>query len=249
VPDGTWWSIPAFIRDVKQKFPDFQRPAGDYDSWFIKREADSVFLRGFAHWDDVDGALIRYFISGPLYWLGAVELAAPDEGAAPTAFRSTSSENTKNKIENGKITVASNGKISVPRLAPRTARYQIARFCEWEQDRVDEYLYHITTHSLAKAKEQGLKIDHLLKILQKYSTSPIPPAFQKALHRWEVNGTEAKVESLTVLRVTKPEILNELRQKAGRFLGEPLGPVSVVIKPGAESKIQSILAEMGLLTE
>lgn len=249
VPDGVWWSIPAFIRDVKQKFPDYQRPAGDYDSWFIKRDSDGTFLRGFAHWDDVDGALIRYLIAGPLYWLGAVELAAPSQDASPTAFRSAGGESRRVKTENGKIIVASSGKITVSRFAPRTARYQIARFCEWEEPKADDYLYRITTHSLAKAKEQGLKVDHLLKILQKYSNSPIPPAFHKALHRWEVNGTEAKVESMTVLRVSKPEILNELRQKAGRFLGEPLGPVSVVIKPGAESKVQLILAEMGILTD
>ena len=77
----------------------------------------------------------------------------------------------------------------------------------------------------------------------------MPPAFQKALHRWETNGTEARVETVTVLKLGKPELLTELRAKAGRFLGEQLGPVSVVIKPGAESKVQLILAEMGLLAE
>ena len=71
----------------------------------------------------------------------------------------------------------------------------------------------------------------------------------KALQRWEVNGTEAKVEHLTVLRVSRPEVLNELREKAGRFLGEPLGPVTVIVKSGAESKVMAILAEMGLLAD
>ena len=31
IPEGKWWSLPAFIRDIKAKYPDFQRPAGDYD--------------------------------------------------------------------------------------------------------------------------------------------------------------------------------------------------------------------------
>ncbi len=47
VPDNKWWSLPVFIRAIKEKYPDFQRPAGDYDSWFIKRIADGVYLRGF----------------------------------------------------------------------------------------------------------------------------------------------------------------------------------------------------------
>jgi hypothetical protein len=47
VPEGKWWSINAFVRDIKQKYADFQRPAGDYDSWFIQRASDGEYLRGF----------------------------------------------------------------------------------------------------------------------------------------------------------------------------------------------------------
>ena len=31
IPEGKWWSLNAFVRDIKQKYADFQRPAGDYD--------------------------------------------------------------------------------------------------------------------------------------------------------------------------------------------------------------------------
>ncbi|HJQ13697.1 MAG TPA: hypothetical protein VJ830_03030, partial [Anaerolineales bacterium] len=44
IPEGKWWSINAFVRDIKQKYADFQRPAGDYDSWFIKRLSDGQYL-------------------------------------------------------------------------------------------------------------------------------------------------------------------------------------------------------------
>ncbi len=55
---------------------------------------------------------------------------------------------------------------------------------------------------------------------------------------------------LNRLRVGSPEVLDELRKtKAGRFLGETLGPVTVVIKPGAQAKVLAALAEMGLLAE
>jgi hypothetical protein len=52
------------------------------------------------------------------------------------------------------------------------------------------------------------------------------------------------------LRVARPEILEELRRsKAARFLGENLGPASVVIKEGAQSKVLAALTELGLLAE
>jgi hypothetical protein len=95
-----------------------------------------------------------------------------------------------------------------------------------------------------------LKAGQLLSLLAKNASGPIPPAFVKALQRWEINGTEARVEHLVVLRVSRPEVMNELKNsKAGRFLSEPLGPTAAVVKPGAESKILEALAEMGLLAE
>jgi hypothetical protein len=249
IPEGKWWSLPAFIRDVKAKYPDFQRPAGDYDSWFIKREADGAYLRGFAHWEQVDGALVRYFITSILFWLGQVELAAPEEGAEPTAFRVVS-EKLKVKNEEGKLVARSNGQIVVPRFAPRAVRYQVARFCEWGRAKGDEYHYTITPSSLKKAGEQGLKVGHLLSLLAKYAAGGIPPVLVKALKRWESNGTEARVQTQVVLRVSRPEVLEELRKsKAGRFLGELLGPTTVVIKEGAQSKVLAALAELGLLAE
>jgi hypothetical protein len=249
IPEGKWWSLPAFIRDVKAKYPDFQRPAGDYDSWFIKRESDGEYLRGFALWDQVDGALVRYFITGVLFWLGQVELASPEEGAEPMAF-SVISEKVKVRSEEEKIVARSNGQIAVPRFAPRAVRYQVARFCEWDVVREDEYRYIITPSSLKRAAEQGLKVEHLLVLLAKYTSAGIPPVLVKALKRWEGNGTEARVQTQVVLRVSRQEVLEELRKsKAARFLGEMLGPTTVVIKEGAQSKVLAALAELGLLAE
>jgi hypothetical protein len=249
IPEGKWWSLPAFIRDVKAKYPDFQRPAGDYDSWFIKRESDGEYLRGFTYWDQVDGALVRYFITGILFWLGQVELARPEDGAEPTAFR-VISEKSKGRSEEGKIVARSNGQIAVPRFAPRAVRYQVARFCEWNEAKEDEYRYTITPPSLKKATEQGLKVEHLLALLAKYTASGIPPVLVKGLKRWEANGTEARVQTQVVLRVSKPEVLEELRKsKAARFLGEMLGPTTVVLKDGTQSKVLAALAELGLLAE
>jgi hypothetical protein len=146
--------------------------------------------------------------------------------------------------------VASNGLISVPRLVPRVTRYLIARFCEWDEPRPDEYRYRVTTTSLKKAIQQGLKVGQLLSLLAKNATAGIPPSFVRALKRWEANGTEARVETHTILRVSRPEVLEELRKsKAGRFLGETLGPVTVIVKPGAQARVLAALAELGLLAE
>ncbi len=251
IPPNQWWSLPAFLRDLKQKHPDFQRPAGDYDSWFIKRASDGQYLRGFAWWDSVDGALVRFTIQ-TMHWLGLVDLASPEEGKEFTAFRLTQESTQVDRYTGtqGKIAIASNGKISVSRYFSRAARYQIARFCEWDEPKGDDFIYHVSARSLQRASEQGLKAEQLLALLVKATQGSVPPALVKALKRWEANGTEARAESQTVLRVSRPEVLEELRKsKAARFLGEPLGPTAVVVKSETVPKIAAALAELGVLLD
>lgn len=248
IPQNKWWSLPAFLRAIKEKFPDFQRPAGDYDSWFIKRASDGQFLRGFAYWDSVDGALVKYFIQ-VLHWLGKVNLAVPEEGKEATAFFLLSSVDEK-KEEKGRIVVSSNGRITISRYFSRAVRYQISRFCEWDDEKGDEYLYSVSAQSLKRAGEQGLKAEQLLAMLVKHTNGAVPPAMVKALKRWEQHGAEARVENLLVLRVSRPEVMEEMRSsRAGKFLGELLSPTAVVVKSGAIEKVMAAITELGLLAE
>jgi hypothetical protein len=250
IPENKWWSLPAFVHSLKEKHPDFQRPAGDYDSWFIKRGSDNEYLRGFASWDEVDGALVGYMITGPLFWLGFVDLATSAGSDIVSAFRINDNKSRIPIAETARLMVSSQGKIVIPWLFPRLARYQIARFCDWEPEKEREYHYQITTTSLNRAMEQGLKVRQLLTLLARNSVAEIPPVIIKALKRWEVKGTEARLETRTILKVSDPGILEVLRKsKAGRFLGETLGPVTVTVKKGAQYKVLGALAEMGLLGE
>lgn len=250
IPEGKWWSINALIRDIKLSYADFQRPAGDYDSWFIKREADGQYLRGFGCWDQVDGALIRFFITKILHWLGQVDLCMTEGAAEPTAFRVIHSESSTAAREDSKLHVSSQGLISVPRLAPRVVRYQVARFCEWDEPREDLYRYRLSTRSLTRAKEQGLKVEHLLALLSRHTEAGLPPSLVKALKRWEANGTEARVQTQVILKVSRPEVLEELRRsRAAKFLGEVLSPTTVVVRGGAVQKVMEALMELGIVGE
>jgi hypothetical protein len=252
-----YWSLNAFVAAVRQAQPDFQRPAGDYDSWFLRDVHSGEFLRGFAHWDKVDGALLRYMITGPLHWLGIVDLAAPEKNAPAAAFRFScwAPELLHGKAPAGleaetePVQVSSEGRLFVPRLAPRVTRYQIARFTEWEGESGGVYRYRVTPAALKRARQQGLRASHLLALLRRQAPS-VSPSLARALERWEERGSEARLERLLVLRLSSPDLLQALRaSRAGRFLGEPLGPTAVVVKPGAAEKVLAALAELGYLGE
>ncbi len=253
-PDG-WWSLPAFVQSIRDTMPDFQRKAGDYDSWYIRDRRTGQYLRGFESWDSVDGELIRYLIYGPLHWLGIFDLAAPEPDGPITAFRRSSLGPAllAGKIPGGlpretkPAHVRSDGRYALPYLAPRVARYQLARFGEWEGERGGAYRYRLTPDSLAQARESGLRVSHLLALLEKYADST-PPNVVKALDRWDRQGAEARLEQVTVLRLNSPDLLQALRRsRAARFLGTPLGPTAIVVKDGAGDRVLAILAEMGYL--
>jgi len=251
VPPQTWWSLKAFINEIKQHHADFQRPAGDYDSWFIKSASDGQYLRSFANWDRVDGELIRFLIVDVMHRLGLLDIASAGEDKEPSAFRLPAAQASRaSAAENGKLHITSQGRITAPRQVARSVRYQLARFCEWEGQGPEEYRYRINPRALERGAKQGLKVEHLVALLAKHGSAGIPAAVTKALRRWETTGIEARTESQVVLRVTRPEIIKELRKsKAAKYLGEPLGPTTVIVKGGAIQKVAEAMTELGLLLD
>jgi len=257
IPQETWWNLESFVTAIHQQQPDFQRPAGDYDSWFIHHTDSGEYLRGFEHWDHVEGQLLRFIITGPLHWLGIFDLGAPREDQPARAFRFSKWSQALLRgeapeglpIEDQKIQARSDARLNLSPLVPRAVRYQIARFSHWEGLKRGIYLYKITPASLERASQQGLRSDHLLTLLRKHADA-LPPTLVKAIEHWEEHGGQVRIEEVQVLRLSSPEILGKLRaSRAVRFLGDPLGPTTVIVKPGAREKVLAALAEMGYLGE
>src|SRR5690606_39732442 len=43
---GAWYSQADVIRAIREIEPDFQRPTGDYDTWYIRNHTTQEFLKG-----------------------------------------------------------------------------------------------------------------------------------------------------------------------------------------------------------
>ncbi|HWQ46093.1 MAG TPA: helicase-associated domain-containing protein [Longilinea sp.] len=258
IPQTTWWNLTSFLNYIKETQPDFQRPAGDYDSWFIRQAESETYLRGVSAWDQVDGAYIRYLITEPLYWLGWCDLAAPGPDKPVEAFRFTAwaVDLWKEKIPNiaseetGKVRVSPNGLLVVPGNTPRAVRYILARCSQWLTSKENGYRYRLTPSSLENAAKQGLKISHITSILRKFSSGPIPPTLIEALERWEKVGVQSQIESVVILKVSQPQILTALQQsRAGRYINEVLSPTVATLKSGKAGLVSDVLVELGYLAE
>jgi hypothetical protein len=260
LPRQTWWDVEAFVASAHERQPSFQRPGGDFDSWYLRRRApEGEFLRGFEHWEAVEGAYLRHLIAGPLFALGAADLALDEAGAHPVAFRLTRAFDAlhddlpQEAIDDavGPCTLNADGTISVPRLTSRAQRYLIARFCRWQALTPDVYAYRLTPRSLESGTRQGLKSRHVVSVLEAATASPVPPALRRAIERALTRGPEAELQATLVLRLENARILEELRlnRMTSRYLGEALGARSVAVRRRDWEALCAAAARLGLLIE
>lgn len=258
IPAGQWWHLESFVSYVYQINPDFQRPAGNYDTWYIKKAETGEYLRGFEHWDAIDGAFIRFMLTGPLFWLGLVDLASSSSDSQILAFKCSNwcADLLSNqppegiKPEDVKLVIDSYGKIILPLRFSRTIRYQISRFCDWNGKSKDGYTFQISPVSLQRAKDQGLKISHFLKIVQSVIPHPFPPKLKTALENWENHGTLAHFTHAILLHVADPEAINQLQTTSvKKFIQAVLNPNTVAVLPTGVEQVRKALIEMGYLSE
>jgi hypothetical protein len=234
-PPRGWWSIEDFIEAVQREAPDFQRPLGDYDRWYIRSE-DGEYLKDFkSSWYAVEGALIEFFIGGPMHWLGLVDMA--DDAARLTVYgRSIAHEEAwpDPVDEEDPPEMDEDGTIRVPRRASRVARYQIARMTTWKLAG-DPYVYLLDAAGLAAAQAQGLDRGQVSAILARYVNreegAPQPSVAVAMQGPADGAGQQVQLRNAIVLRTVSEAFLDELYAEPDtrRLLGERLGPMACVV--------------------
>lgn len=261
VPVNEWWSLDSFVAAIKNYQPDFQRRGGDYDSWYIRDAQTNEYLRGFAHWERVDGALIRWLLEGPLCWLGLVDVApSPQRGDGENvdvAFRLTALGAAFLGLRAWPASAPSapcladaDGLLRVPLAARGYTRFQIARIADWLPLEEDHYAYRLTPASLERARERGITVTRILPFLRE-AAGDVPSALIGALHRWERAGREATLEDVLVLKLKSAELLETLRATPSlrELLGEALGPTAIALRRADADKLRAALAEVGILLD
>ncbi|MFQ3567078.1 MAG: helicase-associated domain-containing protein [Aggregatilineales bacterium] len=252
LPQEGWWPLSEFIELVREDNADFQRPNGDFDSWYIRNEAGE-YLSGLESWDAVEGALLEHLIARPLHWLGLVDLA--DEAARFTAYgRSFLNAGPWPSPPEPTDTISVNpdGLIAVSRKVSRIDRFQIARFSDWIAAG-QVFTYRLTAAGLERAYSQGITTAQIAAFLERaLGDTPVPPAVLRLLETWQ-SGPSAVVslERMLVLRTTAPEILDRLADAPAtrRFLGARLGPMAIAVRAEHWEGLRAALNEQGIQIE
>jgi hypothetical protein len=254
VPPDDWWPVSEFVQFVKDNDPDFQRPAGDYDSWYIRDASTGEYLRGFESWDRVDGALLWFILTGPMYWLGLTDLG--DEGALCrlTAYGRAlvgAADWPDPPEEPEPITIQPDGTIFVARTVSRYDRFQLARITEWGPAG-DPYVYHLSATGLQRAAAQGIPPNVTRAFLRRASGAELPPSIIQLIDQWERGaGAAAQILRAAVLRVPAEETMRFVTEtpELRRYLGASLGPTAAIVRPGQEQNLAAALQSHGILVE
>lgn len=257
VPPDDWFALEEFILAIQDEEPDFQRPAGDYDSWYIRDAETDEPLAGFESWDRVDGAALETTLLKPMHWLGLVDLG---EVLSTTAVRLTAYGRAhvghmrwpERPDPESLLQVDAAGEVRVPRASNRYNRFQLARFTAWDQARGDSFYYQIGTTGFTQAEQQGIKSEHILTFLKRTTSDNVPNAVEQMITQWaKTGGANVSISQMTVLQTDTEEILDNILNipELRRFLGVRLGSRAVVVRDGMHDDLNIALQEHGLLVD
>ena len=253
---STWYAIDDFVAAVKEVDPDFQRPDGDYASWYIRDGATGAYLSGFESWDAVEGALIRFLIAGPLAWLGVVDLGQGMRDGPPIAFRLTQAGTAAFGLttitpesEPGPLALRPDFTVLVP-PAGRYERFQLARVADWVHAG-EFYIYRLSPTSLDRARQQGIPLARVLEFLGRTTGAPVPRFIEAALTRWEARGGEVQIKRSVLLRLPSEELMAQVvsSSRIRHLIEEQVGPTAAVVREQDWPRLVIALGEMGLLPE
>ena len=251
--EPNWVVFDQIIAEIKQANPDFQRPDGDYDNWYIRDRATGEYLNGFEQWPNIEGRLLRYLIETPMQWLGLVDCAEHTFRLTPFALAWLAEKPFQAHESDLPIIVQPNGTIIVPQQTNRLQRFQVTRIAQpLPLVAGRPFMFRLTTQSLATAKETGIEPQRVLAFLQKVTApQPLPASIRRAIERWSERGTEGTLEQVVVLRVNDAKVLETLRknERTQGFIGETLGDLAVVVRNGKWEELRQTTAQLGLMLD
>ncbi len=254
VPPGEWVSLHDFVAAVKRVDPDFQRPNGDYDSWFIRDARTGAFLRGWESWDAVEGALLRYLIAGPLHWLGVVDVGHDATEAPPTAFRITpwGARLLGRDVElppappRAPMTIAPDGTVTVPPGADDWERLHLERLAV---PLAPPTHYRLDRERIVNVLVAGSDPERVMRFLRRAADGRLPPQVEARLRSWMADFGRVTLRRLVVLEVDEPAVLEAMRRDPAvrRWLGRSLDERTVVVRAERLQALVTALRRAGYL--
>lgn len=254
---GEWHEFSTFITRTRLYFPYllFPRQGGTrverYSAGSNPYNWDFRLRRGWLTpregWYTVEGGFIRALISGPLHWLGLVNMDAEH----PDAFRLVpdlaliTSETTPDIQEPGWGRLIVQPNFEVIALAPVSEALLLFLDSFAERMRLEHIAqYRLTRASVTNAIQSGIQAETIQHILERAAGGPMPQNVQYSLLEWERQARRIELwRGVTLLEVDDAVLLDQLLADAEtrNLFGRRLAPMLVEVLSDKLSVVQEIL--------
>jgi hypothetical protein len=251
-PTSEWWSLASFVAAVQDYHPDFQRPDGDYTSWYIRDAASGEYLSGFESWERVEGALIADLLAGALCWLGIVALASGESGAICRLTESGARllgllPVVPEDLVSPPIVVHPDFRVELPPPASLYTRFQLERFTDLEP--AEPCTYRLTIGSLHRALARDIQVEQVLAFLQQASQQPVPANVAGQLRLWAGRFGQVSLEEVALLQVKSERTLKDLTvlPETRPLIAKILSPTSALVRKHDLPRLKKELRSLGYL--
>jgi hypothetical protein len=254
-PPDEWVSLSSFISAIRSTNPDFLRPDGDYDSWYIRETHSERLLTGFESWDRVEARLIAHIATRPLRWLGAVALGRTGDAEAYTHFHLTPlgaaylglAPPEPAHPEASTFTVGRDFIVRVPQETGLYDRYQIERFADWVGENSLSILYRITRGSVWRGLAQGIAEQQMILFLQRTAGGEVPSEVVQGVANWAQRFASIKLREVVLLEVSDDATLQQLRadRELVALFEDQISTRAITIAPSKMDQVITALRRLG----
>jgi hypothetical protein len=255
---GEWVSIPGFVDVVRAHVPDYARPDGDFESWYIRDARTGEYLTGFEHWEQVEGALLIYLLSGPLFWLGVVSLGYKEGWEKPSSFSISPwgaaflglADLPTDDLPAHPASISPEGTVTLSREASLNDRFQLARIADWRSSGA-EYEYLLTPMSLGRALSAGIEMERIERFLERISGDKAPAAALLRLRGWAERYGRVRLRHVVILETRTAQLMAELRahERIRGYLRQAVSSTIALVRESDWNLLVQELHRAGYLPE
>jgi hypothetical protein len=248
-PPDAWWTVDSFVDAVKETDADFQRPDGDYGSWYIRDAEGGEYLSGFASWEAVEGRLIRHLLGGVLSWLRVVRPAAgglcrlAEAGLRFLGLPAPAGEDAPP----APIVVRPDFYVEVPGPGDLYTRFQLERFADLKKEA--PCLYGLSAGSVGRALSRNVQVEQILAFLSQAAGGSVPANVAGQLRLWAGRFGQVELEDVVLLRTRTERALKELSvlPETRNYLTRRLSPVTALVRRQDLPSLRRALQDLGFL--
>ncbi|TMF46526.1 MAG: hypothetical protein E6I32_11545 [Chloroflexi bacterium] len=255
---GVWHALPAFIARAKLYVPYLLFPrqygaraerystgSNPYGWDFRLRHGWLTHREG---WHMVEGGFIRAMLSGPLCWLGLVELHEENDMDAfrllpQSALITGETAYDIEELPRGKLVVQPNFEMLALAPVSEALLIRLDRFAE--RTRLEQIAqYRLTKASVTRAIQMGMHAEEIQQVLEQAAGGSLPQNVCYSLMEWERQARRIELwPRMTLLEVDDAALLDELfaDAKTRPLFGRRLAPLLAEVVSDQLANLQELL--------